>query len=774
MKGSIFYTFGNHMHWIDMEWMWGIGTLENSVMDMLDFVERTGAKGAVNFDAIGYEYLAWRFPGTFQRLREKILDKTLEISAGTYTQPYPLFIDEESNVQQIIFGVRACERLFGVRPKLFWEEEFYFFPQLPQLLKQAGYEVFCFFFQETWHTPYVPKLEEPTFVLEGVDGTRINAISFTDTCVHQWPEDMEKVLLKLREPSRKLFLIQWLELMNSPKWMCRSELIVRELQKLEQSFDVKKIVPSEIVEICKPSRVVAFKNSDIYHGLSVGKNGDVLRIERRKVENMLNDAQMLAAIGVVNGLSPQWSSYPNWEFEEARRFLMISQAHDIDECEGFCGDVGKFYLKTAGEMTKAIVDRYMKMYSQMVSREAEICVFNPLPWERGGYVFLEDTGQWVGVEKVPSLGVFGLKGRRNAPEIGIEKTEAGYLVKWKGTNWLVRPDATVQVELDGQTHLLNRLICEDHEVVPLKEPSLRKILPDLVEMETQVKVGPYKCQQNLRFGELNDFIEINCVIELLEKPRPGYTGALMVQTNLGSELKEIVYDYPFGVETALPSLTHYRYYPKGDWMTSEKFFEDVVNHFASLRFVEPHWESHKVLFLHQGNQGFIRDDSSVCAVLYLYDPWDGENYVKRVETRYGIAVDSEKDPLKVAQEFNRPLRAKRVTSISEAGMRTSFQPFRISGELQIAALYSEDNSLILRIWNPKNFESIVEIEPCFDHTSIERTTLFGKKLCDEGKTVKLKPFEIVTLRYRLPEKFEQGLDEYRYVWSEYQKRREQL
>ena len=54
-RKPLFYTFGNHMHWVDMQWLWGYGVLPGCVGDMLRLIQETGARGNVNFDGIGYE-----------------------------------------------------------------------------------------------------------------------------------------------------------------------------------------------------------------------------------------------------------------------------------------------------------------------------------------------------------------------------------------------------------------------------------------------------------------------------------------------------------------------------------------------------------------------------------------------------------------------------------------------------------------------------------------------------------------------------------------------
>ena len=69
------YTFGNHMHWVDMQWLWGYDVLPGSVDDMLAYCRATGVKGNINFDGIGYEKLASESPEHIAILRDAIASK---------------------------------------------------------------------------------------------------------------------------------------------------------------------------------------------------------------------------------------------------------------------------------------------------------------------------------------------------------------------------------------------------------------------------------------------------------------------------------------------------------------------------------------------------------------------------------------------------------------------------------------------------------------------------------------------------------------------------
>src|SRR5258706_1202111 len=157
----LYYTFGNHMHWVDMEWLWGYDALPGSARDMLRLCEEAGVKGNMNFDGIGYEKLAAEAPENLIALRQAVVAGTIEVVGASYGQPYGLFHGGETNVRQRVYGVRAVLRLPGVRARSFWGEGFGFFSPLTQLLRGVGYEDAALVLQWTWHTPHIPLVHVP-------------------------------------------------------------------------------------------------------------------------------------------------------------------------------------------------------------------------------------------------------------------------------------------------------------------------------------------------------------------------------------------------------------------------------------------------------------------------------------------------------------------------------------------------------------------------------------------------------------------------------------
>ncbi len=251
------------MHWVDMQWLWGYHVLPGSIRDMIHLCREAGVKGCVNFDGIGYEKLAAEDPEALAELRQAVDEGIVEPVGCSYGQPYGLFHGGESNIRQLIYGARAVRRLLGVWPKTFWEEEFYFFPQLPQMLKGCGFTGASLFFQWTWHTPEVPVEESPVIWWEGMDGSRILTATRNKLNLHQWPEDMDVLLKELasgqgrdalenlgRDAQATPLIQQWLELMPSPDWMCRSELILPKLKELlsDPRFEVTPVTLGEYLQ----------------------------------------------------------------------------------------------------------------------------------------------------------------------------------------------------------------------------------------------------------------------------------------------------------------------------------------------------------------------------------------------------------------------------------------------------------------------------------------------------------------------------------------------
>ncbi len=758
----VWFSFGNHMHWNDMEWMWGPGTLANSLEDMFRFIDRTGSKGAINFDALGYRYLASNRPDLIQALRERIKKGEIEIASGSHSQPYGHLCGEEANFQQFLMGIGICKQTLGQSPSFWWEEEFMFFPQLPQILRSFGYTGACLFFQETWHTPVIPLESIPAILWEGIDGTLIPTLAYTENCIHQWPEHLE-ALFERNSPNR--VFLQWLELMDSPKWMCRSELIAPVIAEWRaRGIELDYQLPSTLLDGLKPTEKRKYQMADLFQGISLGKNGDQIRRDSRYAEILLLDGQIMALCQMVVGSDyPQWSFYPEWEFQQGWDDLMVAQAHDMDECEGFCGDIGKQYLQKAISLGSSIVDRYLNVFARETGKEGDWVVFNPLHHERLEHILLPN-GKWEGF-RIPEGPGMVIPQVIDPPRLHLTPMDDGFRIGDRfGHLYRIFPDGTIKIA----NHTLHQLISNGQLPEAIRPLECEQHSESRISLRGRIMVDRYNCSLSMVFDSLSPFIQMECIVNAPEDPLPGYRGALFCRMDSADPLRMIRSDFPFGQEEGWPKLNASRKYPKGDWMTSEKFHETIVTPFTGLRYAQAIHPSSSLCFLGRGTQGFFRRDNGFQASLFLYDPWDGSNWLRKVTIPYGLALlGGEEQPERMAQEYNRPLRWIRS---SGHGNAESLHPFRLKGTVFLASAQWRDDRILIRVWNQFDSREPFSLEFPFSILRAAITTPFGspiRYLNVEKSFVNhtLGPHEILTLSVWIERDPEGSLDKYRHVWS---------
>lgn len=666
-RPTLYYTFGNHMHWVDMEWLWGYHVLPGSVRDMIRICREADVKGCVNFDGIGYEKLAAEDPEALAELREAVQEGIVEPVGCSYGQPYGLFHGGESNVRQLIYGARAVRRLLGVWPKTFWEEEFYFFPQLPQMLAGCGFTGASLFFQWTWHTPEVPKEESPVIWWEGLDGTRILAATRNALNMHQWPEDMDAVLSGLHRglglspknrgsdvSAESVPLIQqWLELMPSPDWMCRSELILPKLKELlsDPRFEIRPVTlgeylarvssyvregwdghePDSPVNLGRDAQatmpVRAYSMDQVWHGLTLGKNGDDMRRRSTRAEAKVQLAETLSAIaGVFGRPYPQWDVYPVWELEEAWRELLAAQHHDNDECEGLCGRVGKRqYERAEGLADDVIVNACRSI--EKVAGAREFARLNPYGWH------------------VPDR-----FGDRTVPPFSISDAwyHGGLSLDWRKGRTLVtqgRNDSHIEASIDLIQGVLTHLrrvggpvwATADTPIAGLSigEQIVARQLLKAKDVNRQYMEVSYEVADKrdvVLFDRSMPYHGIDIDLSGDGRPTPlaslispGFGGALMMEVPVLCESPVIYADTAYGVYEVNHGSHGQRKYPEGDWMTSPQWFEGVEGAFTSLRLIDI-VDAHTgegLLIVHKGNQQWFLRNGSLKCVLAAMDPWDG-------------------------------------------------------------------------------------------------------------------------------------------------------
>lgn len=678
------YTFGNHFHWVDMEWLWGNGVLGKSVDDMLAFIARTGAPGNINFDGIGYEKLASEEPKALERLKTAIADGRVEVVGASYGQPYALFHHGESAVRQLSYGVRASMRVLESRPRSFWEEEFYFFPQLPQLLADAGYRYASLFFQWTWHTPEIPKETAPALRWRGVDGSEILTLPRSELNLHQWPEDIEVLIASgaVSEPEVPV-VQQWLELLPAPDWMCRSELVAPGVERLFEAGGVDFSVgtlATVLEALADLAETREYTMDDVFHGMSLGKNGNVVHRLSRELEQTLLAAETACVLNGFGGKPyAQWAKYPFWELEEGWRELLAFQHHDNDECEGLCGHIGFLGAHRGLEIAKAVLERNLAHLARGLDVPAgAVAVFNPLGWVRrasvnGQVVEVEPWGTTVvapGTAPAVSVIADGTQVRVERDGFGFEVDTARGVVTRVGTASAGLGAGAAGI---GGLRWTRDGVVRDFELIDVAVGDDGVVTVVRASDEARVEV-------EFRLADAEDALDVRFRGDLGAGPDGRAHASVMTLVEPELDVATVWHDTPYAVGAIEGRGVYQRKYPTGDWMTSPQEFETVTDPFTGLQFVDlVDDEGAGLLWMHDGSQGFHRAASGFWNVLSMRDPWDEKYFLSGLDARMRVMVHDAQPHdwrWRRAQEFTRPVQVLPASDVESIDVgREAALPF---------------------------------------------------------------------------------------------------
>lgn len=688
---SAWYTFGNHFHWVDMQWKWGYGVLASSVADMLAFCAATGARGNVNFDAVGYEKMAAESPEALASLRTAIEAGQVEVAGASYGQPYALFHGGESAIRQLSYGARVAARLLGKAPRSFWEEEFFFFPQLPQLLAGTGFRYASLFFQWTWHTPHIPAETAPAIWWEGLDGTRILTAPRTSLALHQWPEDFAALRSDpLLADSPAPVITQWLELLPSEDWMCRSELLLPGMAQLAATpgIELRFGTLSEVLDSVREHAVTRrYTMDDVFHGMSVGKNGSLLHRRSRAAEETLLSAEALSVLaGRLGRPYPSWDVYPVWELEEGWRELLTAQHHDNDECEGLCGSIGYASLDRAMTLAGSVSRRTVHTLASRLGPSAPAVqpAWGPLAVNQLGWARPAEVATSAG----PAL---------------LDLPPVGWRVAEPGVGRLLPPVAVtttprtltlrrgeLRLDVDASTGLATRLVAGKTEIAfPAGLGALAMTRGGQPETFAGVRTGVSEDGQaivvrrvsadgrevTLTFACAPEREAIDLTIEssALPVPDPRYAAGLTMAIEPELDSLAVWHDTPYAVTPVQARRSYPRKYPTGDWMTSPQVFEDIPGPFSALQLVDLQGaDGRGLLWLHDGVQGYQRLGRGVRVVLSVNDAWDEDYYLSALAARFRLlphGPDLRPSQMwRLAREFTTPVLTAPLPAASPADL----------------------------------------------------------------------------------------------------------
>jgi hypothetical protein len=324
----------DHWSYIGIGWTAGIESCAASLRDAISLAESdVRAKTSVNFDAYAYERLKREYPYLIDTLKRKLDEKQLDIVGGSFGQPLASTISGESNLRQLLEGLRTIREAVGYEVETFLEQEEFSHPQVPQLLVGSGYRYASLAQSDTWGRQGVPTMDVPVVDWVGADGTAIRATTRNSLCFHTWPVDWRAVLefsaVARHDHTGTPLILKWEEFGWDKADFADANALVVSLRELAQLADVRFVTLAEYLDGWQgPTPEVTLMLDDWRRLLAWGIGGDQLRRAERQTEPVLLAAETLDVLATFHG-APSHRS----RIATAWRNLLAAQSHDAALCE---------------------------------------------------------------------------------------------------------------------------------------------------------------------------------------------------------------------------------------------------------------------------------------------------------------------------------------------------------------------------------------------------------------------------------------------------------
>lgn len=720
-----------------MVWEWGLDTLAVSTESLRKVLEETGLKAGLNFDGKGLEELSLHFPEHVDWLKTQLKENKIELWGGTYTQPYGSLIGNESNIFQRVCGIQVFRNVLDDIPTVFSEEEFDFFPQLPQILKQLGYEYALLFPQHTWHTPTIPKEEHEIIEWCGIDGSTITTIPYSDKCLMRGiPTAIKTIKEVFCNGEKSPLIITWLEMLDKPNWMWRTEFVIPILKEmLNQEFDVEPILLKDYFKENKqkmPSfQKIIYKPEQVFHGISVGKNGDMLPRLWHKAENWILKAEFLATwCSFLGRPYPQYDSYPEWQLHEAWKFLMQSQGHDAYECEGLTNRVGHRFAQTAIMLAQDLCHRCESHLSKYYGKTSQKPSFQP---NIDASTLECDLGESSAKISLESGYLTEITLKENGSQIQILDKPIGVLDGWK--------------------------LCST--------PKLSKRQNGvIVTSEFANKKG--KCTLKWQY-EYTKTLKGQFVFQLEEKLSAGIMNSVMLPVQLSQEIQNWKINTPFAVVETQPQGEWLHRQPTGDWLTSDQREEWIPSPLCFLHFLLAQTDSYSLQFISSQNSLALANQNGFDVVLFGHDAWDGDNVGMSATVDFSIVAYQKKVKNKtLLSQSTSILFHKTFEQLDFNG--TKF--ISLSGNVFASSIRKVGEDMEIRLFETEGQTSKAELTFLWEIEDVKAVDLLANpfeksfQINENTLQLELKPHEILTLRVLFKGKRTEypDIDSYRSIW----------
>ncbi|MGA2657275.1 MAG: hypothetical protein ABSH34_07120 [Verrucomicrobiota bacterium] len=399
--------------------LWGPEHFAERLRNAVSWLDKyPGFKIGLDNEAYAYDALVAQNPRMLEEMRGwlKRYAGRFGIGSSTCGQPLSTFINEESNVRQLVQAIRAEQRHFGYTPTVYLMSEHAMHSQMPQLLAGCGFQG-AIMRTHFMMYGYNPAFDAPVGWWVGLDGSRLPAVptypgegaAFGKTTVDNWiltrwpGKDTPKALADFRHD---FACIRPLLASRADDSGLRREALVQEC---EGKPEYRWLLLDELFRIF-PKPVAEFRTqpNDFVTRMPWGYCGNGIWNASRQAEVQVLTAERLAALELMAG-----GTNREPDLESAWKNLLVAQHHDVQIC-GLLPEARRF-LPASLAASARVRDGAMQFFASRMKGQGmvQVTAFNPLSWRRTQW--LEADLSFTQKGEAKSIRV--LQGDRTVPSV---------------------------------------------------------------------------------------------------------------------------------------------------------------------------------------------------------------------------------------------------------------------------------------------------------------------------------------------------------------------
>lgn len=390
------FVMQGHAH-IDVAWLWPLwetvrkcartfSTVDKYMDEFPDYVFGQS-------QAQLYAYTKERYPGLYERIRERIAEGRWEVTGATWVEMDCQIPSGESLIRQVMFGRRFFKEEFGVEPEIAWLPDVFGYPAcLPQIFIKSGLN--CFLTQKmSWNQ--FNRIPYNTFRWRGIDGSEI-LTHFPPTETYNGRLTPAQMLAGARNFAQKgvcreqLYLFGFGDGGGGPtKQMLQYARRVKSLEGLPSSQQGK--AHDFFARALSDWDKLPVWDDELYNEFHRGTYTTQAHTKRsnRKSEFLYRDAELWGALAENLG----WS-YPREEMTRGWELILLNQFHDVlpgSSINEVYRDSARQFVEVMdmGERTRTGALTELTKGISASGLEHPIAVFNSLSWARTGPVVID-------------------------------------------------------------------------------------------------------------------------------------------------------------------------------------------------------------------------------------------------------------------------------------------------------------------------------------------------------------------------------------------------